>query len=231
MEYNVYCDESCHLENDQQKSMVLGAIWCPVSKRLEIAKRIREIKIKHKLTSNFEVKWTKVSPSKLGFYMELLDYFFDDDDLHFRAVVVPDKQLLNHQRFAQSHDDWYYKMFFVMLKVIFEPDSRYFVYIDIKDTLGHEKITKLHDVLCNNAYDYSKKIIRDVKRIHSHEAEQLQLADLLIGALSYLHRGYSSNSAKIALIERIKARSGYRLTQNTLQRENKFNLFIWNSQG
>jgi len=27
--YNIYCDESCHLENDGEKVMVLGAIWCP----------------------------------------------------------------------------------------------------------------------------------------------------------------------------------------------------------
>ena len=25
-EYNIYCDESCHLENDSQKAMVLGYI-------------------------------------------------------------------------------------------------------------------------------------------------------------------------------------------------------------
>ena len=25
--YNIYCDESCHLENDCEKAMVLGAIW------------------------------------------------------------------------------------------------------------------------------------------------------------------------------------------------------------
>ncbi len=24
--FNIYCDESCHLENDRQKAMVLGAI-------------------------------------------------------------------------------------------------------------------------------------------------------------------------------------------------------------
>lgn len=27
--FNIYCDESCHLENDGQKSMVLGAVSCP----------------------------------------------------------------------------------------------------------------------------------------------------------------------------------------------------------
>ena len=25
--YNIYCDESCHLEQDGQPVMVLGAVW------------------------------------------------------------------------------------------------------------------------------------------------------------------------------------------------------------
>lgn len=225
--FNVYCDESCHLENDGQKAMVLGAVWCPLDKREEITKRLREIKQKHGLSANFEVKWTKVSQAKIAFYLDLVDYFFDDDDLHFRGLVIPDKFQLDHQAYGQSHDEWYYKMYFTMLKTIFDPQNHYRVYIDIKDTLGHEKVAKLHDVLCHNAYDFSKKVIDRVQRIHSHEAEQLQLADLLIGALSYLHRDLSDSPAKLNLIERIRERSGYRLTQNTLMRESKFNLMIW----
>ncbi|EEW5233460.1 DUF3800 domain-containing protein, partial [Escherichia coli] len=27
--FNVFCDESCHLLNDHNKVMVLGALWCP----------------------------------------------------------------------------------------------------------------------------------------------------------------------------------------------------------
>ncbi len=226
-QFNVYCDESCHLENDNQKSMVLGAVWCPKDKRLEIAKRLREIKVKHNLPPDFEVKWTKVSPSKLKFYSELIDYFFDDDDLHFRALVVPDKNIINHSYFNQNHDDWYYKMYFTMLKVIFNPSCQYKIFIDIKDTLGHEKVRILHDVLCNNAYDFSRHMIMDIKRVHSHEMEQLQLADLLIGALSYLHRGLNSNAAKLSLINRIKERSRYSLKLTTMPAEQKFNLLIW----
>lgn len=229
--YNVYCDESCHLENDDEKAMVLGAVWCPVSKRLSIANRLREIKKKHGLAADFETKWTKIGMSKIEFYMDLIDYFFDDDDLHFRGLVIPDKSTLDHTSFEQSHDEWYYKMYFVMLKTIFEPGSQYRVFIDIKDTLGHEKIRKLHDVLCNNAYDYSRKTIAHIQRINSHEAEQLQLADLLIGALSYLHRNLEGSKAKLLLIERIRERSGYQLTRNTLLREPKFNLMIWAANG
>jgi len=38
--YNIYCDESCHLENDRQKAMVLGSVWCPLDKGREIAVRL-----------------------------------------------------------------------------------------------------------------------------------------------------------------------------------------------
>ena len=168
--FNVYCDESCHLEHDHQKAMVLGAIWCPLDKGREIAVRLREIKQKHGLPSGFEVKWTKVSPAKTGLYLDLVDYFFDDDDLHFRALIVPDKSKLRHDAIpGQDHDTWYYKMYFDMLKVIFHPDARYRVYLDIKDTRGAEKAAKLHEVLCNNMYDFSRSVIERLQLVHSHE--------------------------------------------------------------
>lgn len=229
--FNVYCDESCHLEHDHQPAMVLGAVWCPLEKTREIAVRIREIKQKNGLGHDFEVKWTKISSVQVRFYLDLVDYFFDDDDLAFRALIIPDKAKLNHGAIpGQNHDTWYYKMYFDMLKVIFRPDARYRVYLDIKDTRGAEKVRKLHDVLCNNMYDFSREVIERLQLVHSHEVEQLQLADLLIGAVSYINRGLSSNAGKMAVIDRIKQRSGYDLTRTTLLRENKLNLFRWHAQ-
>ncbi len=37
---NISCDESCHLENDNQKVMILGAVWCPFEKKDEIFERL-----------------------------------------------------------------------------------------------------------------------------------------------------------------------------------------------
>jgi hypothetical protein len=225
--YNVYCDESCHLEHDRQPTMVLGAVWCLLEKTREVALRIREIKVKHGLPSNFEIKWTKVSVAKRDFYLELLDYFFDDDDLHFRALVIPEKTKLQHETFHQTHDTWYYKMYFDMLKVVFNPDDCYRVYLDIKDTRSSQKLSKLHDVLCNNAYDFERRIIERLQTIRSHEVEQLQLADLLIGIISYVNRGLDTSEAKTALVKRMQQRSGYSLVQTNLLRETKVNIFVW----
>jgi hypothetical protein len=227
--YNIYCDESCHLEHDNQPVMVLGAIWCPIDQVITANKAIREIKKSHGLSSNFEIKWTKISPAKTAFYLDLVDHFFNNENLHFRALIIPDKTKLQHDLFQHDHDTWYYKMYFDMLKVIFDPNAHYRIYLDIKDTRSAQKTAKLHDVLCNNIYDFQRQIIERVQTVRSHEVEILQLTDLLIGIISYVNRDLSSNSAKVALVEAMRQRSGYQLTQTNLLRENKVNLFVWHA--
>lgn len=230
-EFNIYCDESCHLEHDSQKSMVLGAIWCPKGLTKEIFERIRSLKEKHKLSHEFEIKWNKVSPSKIEFYKDLIDFYFDDDDLHFRALVVPDKSILDHQNHNQTHDDFYYKMYFDLLKVILDPQNSYNIYLDIKDTKSQQKIENLKNVLRKSHYDYSHNIVHKIQQVRSHEVELIQLTDLLIGAVSYVHRGLITSESKLKLIHLIKSRSKYSLLNTTLYRESKMNLFIWKARG
>jgi len=225
--YNVYCDESCHMEHDHQPVMVLGAIWCPLEQSREISRSIRDIKKAHGLPASFEIKWTKVSQAKQDFYLDLVDYFFDNDALHFRALIVPDKTKLQHELYGHDHDTWYYKMYFDLLKVILDPKAKFRIYLDIKDTCSSGKVDRLHDVLSNNMYDFERQIIEWVQTVRSHEVEELQLADLLIGIISYINRGLSGNSAKVALVNKMKERSGYSLVQTNLLRESKVNLFVW----
>ena len=211
MELNVYCDESCHLENDNQKAMVLGAIWCPKEKIIKINKRLDQIKEKYDLGKFFEIKWTKVSPAKYEFYEEILNYFFDNEDLHFRALVIPDKSKLDHERFNQSHEEWYFKMYFDLLKIILNPDDTYYIYIDIKDTKSAFKLAKLHEVLSNNLYDFSKDIIKRIQTIRSNESKIIQITDFLTGALSYFYRNINTSEYKLKIISEIKKLSGYSL--------------------
>jgi hypothetical protein len=231
-DYSIYCDESCHLENDRQPVMVLGAVWCSSAKRHDIYQRIREIKEKHGLPKNFEVKWTKISPAKVSAYLDLVDYFFDDDDIHFRALVVPNKNKLDHKVHEQTHNEWYYKMYFDLLKAIISNDNTYRVFLDIKDTIGGEKVQKLREVLSNNMYDFDQRVVELIQLIRSDEVELVQMTDLLSGAVMATNRQSEIISpAKQQIIDRIKERSRYSLVKSTLLTEQKFNIFVWHGQG
>jgi len=224
-EINVYCDESNHLEGGPT-TMVLGAVYCPVEKSKEINQRVLELKKRHGLSPFFEIKWTKITPSKKQFYLDLIDYFYDVDDLHFRAIVI-NKGNLDHERYNQTHDEWYYKMYFELLSKILTPSLRYNIYLDRKDTRGREKIKSLRKVLSNNLLDFEQNIISKVQEIRSHEVNIIQITDILIGALQSLNRSDIRSETKKEVIQKIKTRSRYELTKSTLAKEEKTNIFYW----
>ena len=228
--FNIYGDESCHIEHDHLSVMILGVVWCPNAITKKIGRDIREIKVKHGLKSDFEIKWIKVSNSKVDFYLDLVEYFFSNPSLRFRGLVIPDKSLLKHEKFNQVHNEFYYKMYFYVLKNIIQNSNRYRVYLDIKDTLGREKLDILQNCLHNANYDYNRDAIERIQHIRSHEVEQLQLADLFIGALGYVHRGLCENQGKVAVIEKIRNLSGKNLIKSTLPSEDKFNVFVWEAR-
>jgi hypothetical protein len=225
--YNVYCDESCHMEHDGLGVMVLGAIWCRMENAHRIAEELRSLKIKHSLSKNYELKWTKVSPGKIQYYLDVIDYFLSYPDLYFRAMVVPDKSQLNHVANNQTHDEWYYKMYHQMLEPIIKPADQYRIYLDTKDSRGAEKVKKLHEILCAGQHDFTHATIERMQILRSHEVEQFQLVDLLIGAVAYSNRNLDTSSAKLHIIKLIEERSGYSLTNSTPLSSTKINLLKW----
>lgn len=228
---NVYCDESCYLESDGIDVMVLGSLRCETKNMRKISNDIRAIKDKHGLSKRFEIKWTKVSPAKSAFYLDLIEYFLTEDTLRFRALVVPDKSILNHEQFEQTHDDWYYKMYYLLLKYVVHPPHKYNFYLDIKDSHGGKRTSKLQEVLANTLHDFNNESIVRVQQIRSEESEILQLADLLIGAISYANRRLDSSATKLAILARLHKEfgDGYLRRTSAFARV-KFNVFLWDAQ-
>lgn len=225
-EHNIYCDESCHLEKDRQSVMLLGAIWCPKTEVKKHASALREIKERN--YSRGELKWTKVSASRKSFFIEILEYFFSTDGLKFRCLIVDNKKYLDHSYYnLGSHDSFYYKMYFYLLRNILSAINKYNIYLDIKDTCSQRKINILRDVLCNSFHDFERKMINRIQHVRSKEVELLQLTDFLIGAISYSSRHLSSSRSKLAIVSRIQKLSGLNLKDTTPPWEEKFNLFFF----
>ena len=230
MLYTVFCDESCHLQKDKSPIMVLGAMYCPYERKKKIYDDIRAIKEKYGLSSYFEIKWTKVSESKIEFYLELLDYFWKNEDLHYRGLVATGKDQLNHEKYNNGdYDLWYYKMYFRTLDPIVQQENECHILVDIKDTRGGKRIQKLKEVMCNNIYDFNGEVITHIGQINSRESEILQLADLINGALAYHYRKLDvqamGNKGKLEFIKSLQKKQN--IDVKTDRSEQKFNLFIW----
>ncbi|MFR9086029.1 MAG: DUF3800 domain-containing protein [Oscillospiraceae bacterium] len=229
---NIYCDESCHLEHDKARAMLLGAISCPASEKDRVYSEIRSIKKRHGVSSWAEIKWTAVSPSKEALYMALVDYFLQEKSLSFRAVVAKDKVNLNHAKYnSGSHDLWYYKAYYYLLDAMIGYSEEYRIFIDIKDTCGGSKVRKLQEVLCNNKYDFKHEVIKDIEQVKSNESEILQLADLIMGAIGFYHNGHydkvGASKAKVAVVNRLFEQYKTAIVSGTTRNTPKMNIFLW----
>lgn len=225
MKYNIYCDESCHLKNDESDIMVLGAIKCKTDDAQSINSDILDIKDQFGIPLEREIKWSKVSPACVDYYAALIDYFFSNDALQFRGYVCRGKKEIRDDG-IDDYNTWYYKMYYSTLEKLIDRDiySKYNIYLDKKDTIGYEKVQTLKNYLNRH---YHKKIVPRMQTVDSSDIAILQLTDLLIGAISYKHRGLSSSSAKCTLIHLFEQRSGQDLLLTVPQYKTKANWFIW----
>lgn len=229
---NIYCDESCHLEHDDSDIMVLGGISCDKKNIKYISNKIDYLKSKYKIPKYEEIKWTKVSPSKLEFYKELIEMFFSCSLLNFRCVVITGKNKLNNDAFSQSYNEWYYKMYYLLLSKWIDIEKAYSIYIDIKDSNGGNKIRKLQEIINNFLYGFN--CVSKIQLVRSEELLILQLCDLIIGAIGYKNRFLSSHfgqhkisKAKSEVCQLIVEKTGLTLENSTSLYESKFNIFVW----
>ncbi|MFQ7667776.1 MAG: DUF3800 domain-containing protein [Thomasclavelia ramosa] len=231
MEYNIYCDESCHLPNDNSNIMVIGAISCPKNKAFFINHEIQNIKRKHGIFKFAEIKWTKVSQSKIEMYKELIDLFFEHNYLNFRCVIATNKHKLDPKRFNLTYNDWYYRIYYLALKEMLDISNSFNIYIDIKDTKGQAKIEKLQDVLNRTLYDFSDSTVKHIQEVKSDQVQILQITDLLIGAIGYSNRGLCTSDAKESLIDYVCEKAHRPLNYTSPKNELKFNIFKWAPRG
>ncbi len=214
--FNIYCDESCHLKNDHKPFMFLGYVSCAYPQVKAHAERIDDIKKRHNFYS--EIKWNKVNKTKLKFYIELIDYFFSTD-LRFRAIGV-DKPKVRPDAFGKNYDDHYYTMYYYLLNHNLNVQYTYNVYLDIKDTLSACKVERLKTIL-----NVKFGVFRNVQNIVSKESLLLQLADLILGAISYNKNDNEKKSdAKRILLDRIKKHCNVDLGETNYNE--KLNLFF-----
>jgi hypothetical protein len=167
------------------------------------------IRLKNRKHFYAEFKFANVSHTNLAIYKELIDICLSTPTLRFNCYIV-DKSKISRGDHVRSYNGY----------------AGYLVAgaIDQADTRVSEYITLLaDDVSTNSINDHFEKMVRlridrvtrrnalfGICRLESHAVTELQLCDVLIGAVAYAHKmqagSVSKRGAKAQLVKYIQAK-------------------------
>jgi hypothetical protein len=223
MEFEIYCDESRHdyfarPPGNGERYVLLGGLWIEAKHRDAYKIKIGLLRRRHDVRGEF--KWNRVSPSRIRFYLSLVDFFFEEA-MRFRCIVLPADQV-DSIRFHRSDNElMFYKFYYQLLHHWILDFNDYRIFLDLKTNRLNSRINTLHRVLQNA--NLMARII-SVQALPSRQVDLLQLSDVLLGAVGYKFHRLETSQAKVAVVKRIETHLGGPI-EPTWRDERKFNVF------
>ena len=230
MRFEVYCDEAFPdlftSGHPKAQYLMIGSLWLPADLRDDVKAKIKTLRERHNAWG--EIKWSKVSPSKLGFYLDLVELFFGyGDNLRFRCIAV-DREQVNLAFHEGDHELGFYKFYYQVLHHWILDFNSYSIFCDTKSNRERDRLHELGRVLDNANLSSS---IESVQALPSKQVVLIQMADLLLGAASSrMNDTLREGSAKEHLVLALEERLGHKL-RPTMRGARKFNIFKINLGG
>ncbi|MCD6116299.1 DUF3800 domain-containing protein [bacterium] len=225
MKFEVYCDESMPdlftTKKPAGRYLMIGGLWLPASLREEMKHKIRRLREKHNTWG--EIKWSKVSPSRLSFYLDLIDMFFSYDlELRSRCIAVDHTQL-KMSLYDNDSELGFYKFYYQLLHHWILDFNEYRIFCDIKTNRDPDRLKVLKRCL---QYANLSSIITDIQSLPSRQVVLIQLCDLLLGAASSrMNNTLKAGSAKSELVCFLEKGIGIDTLAPTPKGTEKFNIF------
>jgi len=231
MEFDIYCDECFPdlLTSAKPKAeyVIIGSLWLPREKREEFKSVIHQLRDTHKVGG--EIKSRKVSPSRLAFYQELIDFFINQGlDLRYRAIAI-ERAKVNVERYHQNSAELsFYKFYYQMLHHWLGARNEYNVFCDYQTNQHPTRLEEMKQVL-SIANPLSQ--FKTVQWVRSKESVLTQFCDVLTGLTSArINQTTQTGSAKESLLNYLESKLGKQV-HGTSVSEQKFNLFNINLDG
>lgn len=212
--FEVYADESCQTGHHY---MVLGGLIVPRDQLHTILSDLKAARKRHNMTK--EMKWEKISRTRLDAYMEYADVFFrhsENDNIHFHSVTINARRM-DHKRFNYGDRELGFSKYIYQLLIkfgrLYASNGNLYCYLDRRTTKYN---TDELQVILNNGikkrWNISTKPFRRVMFRDSKSTELLQLNDILLGALASRSNGYherpGASAAKTQMGEFVVRRAG-----------------------
>ncbi|MBK5247357.1 MAG: DUF3800 domain-containing protein [Peptostreptococcaceae bacterium] len=221
----IYCDESRQdlltSSNPTSVYTLIGSLWMTKEIRLDMARRMYALREEYKVWG--EIKWSKVSPSKIEFYKSLIALFFDSQKMpYFRCILIDSKKVDNEKYNSGDCELGFYKFYYqVLYHWINENPINCRVFCDIKENKDKNRLKTLHRTLQYT----SNGRVEAVQALRSSDTPMLQFCDFLLGmASARLNNSVAQCSAKFALIEYFEKQLGMKISP-TNKNVRKYNVF------
>ncbi len=231
MRFEVYCDESrpelFFSQQPDARFLMIGSLWLPCELRSELKDKIKTLRQEHHTWG--EIKWSKVSPSRISFYLDLADLFISYGlNVRFRCIAVDHSQV-DMSLHEQDSELGFYKFYYQLLHHWILDFNEYHIFCDAKTNRDSTRLGTLRRCL---SYANLSSCIRDIQSLPSRQVTLIQLCDLLLGAASSrLNNTLKPNSAKEQFVQRLEEKLGVTRIGSTTLSEKKFNVFQIRLQG
>lgn len=198
--YTVYCDESRHSGGVGCQFAVIGGLWIQRDCRDSINKDLSALKKRVHLGA--ELKWSRVSLKKLDAYKEVSEYFWNNQYINYRAIIV-DQSSVDYNKFHDGDKELgFYKFYYEMIEKWLHSDNDYNILLDFKNNADLKRLPKLHRVLRN--FGQTRSIsISNLTSIDSTQSNIAQLCDVLTGAVAADANGTAVGTPKAEMIRHI----------------------------
>jgi hypothetical protein len=230
MKFEVYCDEAnpdvLTSANSRARYLMIGSLWLPEDLRNESKSQVVALRERHRAWG--EIKWSKVSPNRINFYIELIDLFFAyGENLRFRCIAV-DRTQLNLALHDNDSELGFYKFYYQLLHHWILDFNAYRIFCDAKSNRDPKRLPVL--ARCLSRANLTSRI-DSIQSLPSQEVVLIQLCDLLLGAASSrINNTLREGTAKAAVVQRLELALDRPLAP-TRKGEEKFNIFKIRLQG
>lgn len=225
MDFEVFCDESrpevLSSPEEGNRFLMIGSLWAPAHLREDLKTRVYELR--EKWDTWGEIKWSRVSPSRIGFYESLTDLFLSyESELRFRCIAV-DAGEVDMELLQNDAELGFYKFYYQLIHHWITDFNNYRIFCDTKTNRETDRVKVLKRCLDHSNLTSS---INSIQALPSRELVPMQLTDLLLGMVgARFNNSIEKDSAKNKLIERFETLLGKNLKFSTGKNEVKFNIF------
>lgn len=214
-----------------------GSLWMKWQRRGDFTRKINILKKQYGI--NHEFKWNKANARKnRDFYFDLIDFFFKEKWMAFHCLIVR-KGIVDKACHNDDYDLGMRKHYTMLLTNKIkrcirrhkDRDIAFRIWIDIINS-RYPKADEAMHVIANNTINRELQSINNyvesVITKDSKEAYQIQLCDLLLGAvMDEWHQKATSKSKKEIQYRIAKYLGWENLKADTRPEERKFNIWYY----